>query len=160
MIAGRRHPGIVLDLSPLGIFVQTAASPPPGERVGVRLLRPDASCVEVDAIVVRRHVVPRRLAPVASSGIGLRVESVSEEFLRLVDSCPFLQEATPSLVEEVTPPPPTAEGSPYRVRARQVAGTRSKTLRVTAESEEQARAKASSCLEEGWEILSVNPARN
>ena len=68
VIAGRRHPGIVLDLSPLGVFVQTAVAPPPGEKVGVRLLRSDATCVEVDAIVVRRHVVPRRLASIASSG--------------------------------------------------------------------------------------------
>jgi hypothetical protein len=32
IIGDRRHPGIVLDISETGIFMQTSASPPPGER--------------------------------------------------------------------------------------------------------------------------------
>ena len=162
IIAGRRHPGTVLDLSLLGLFVQTAASPPPGEKVCVRLLRSDATCVEVNAIVARRYVVPRRLASVASSGIGLRVDSGSEEYVQLAESCPPLGDAMAPPPVEVAAPSRTSEGGLYRVRARQTEGTRSKTLRVTAESEEQARAMASASLEElegDWEILSVDPAR-
>lgn len=137
--------------------MQTAASPPPGEKVRVRMLNADETCTEISAVVARRHVVPRRLASVANSGIGLRVESGSAELARFAESCPPLQENASPRVAEMLPPGPAAEEIPYRVRARQVAGTHSKTLRVTAESEEKARSLALSSLDYGWEILSVDP---
>ena len=65
VMGDRRHPGIVLDVSPTGLFVQTSASPPPGERVRVKLRCPGRAEVEVVASVARRYVVPRRLVSVA-----------------------------------------------------------------------------------------------
>ena len=86
IIGDRRHPGIVLDVSETGLFIQTSASPPPGERARLTLRCPDGTEVEVEASVARRYVIPRRLVSVARGGIGLRIESASEEFLQLVDS--------------------------------------------------------------------------
>jgi hypothetical protein len=53
--------------------------------------------------------------------------------------------------------PPSNPGSSYRVRARQTSGSRSRTLRITAASEKEAKVAASAELDEGWEILAVDP---
>jgi hypothetical protein len=97
IIGDRRHPGIVLDISETGLFVQTSASPPPGERA--------------------------RLDP---------------------------QAANPSSSS-------SSQGSAYCFRVKQTSGPRSRTLRITAASGEEAKAAASAELDEGWEILAVDP---
>ena len=95
VIGGRRHPGIVLDLSRVGLFVQTSASPPPGERVRVKLRPPGRAEVELEASIARRYAVPARLVSVARGGIGLRVESTSDDFLQLVASMGRTEQAPP-----------------------------------------------------------------
>ena len=97
IIGDRRHPGIVLDISETGLFVQTSASPPQGERA--------------------------RLDP---------------------------QAAGPSSSQ-------SSQGSAYCVRVKQTSGSRSRILRITAASEEEAKTAASAKLDEGWEILAVDP---
>jgi hypothetical protein len=86
LIGDRCHPGIVLDLSSTGLFVQTSVSPPPGERIRVKLRPPGGAEVELEASVARRYAVPVRLVSAARGGIGLRVESASTDFLQLVGS--------------------------------------------------------------------------
>jgi hypothetical protein len=86
LIGDRCHPGIVLDLSSVGLFVQTSVSLPPGERVRVKLRPPGGAEVEIEASVARRYAVPARIVSVARGGIGLRVESAADDFLQLVGS--------------------------------------------------------------------------
>jgi hypothetical protein len=159
VMGDRRHPGIVLDVSPTGLFVQTSCSPPPGERARVKLRRPGEADVEVVASIARRYLVPRRLMSIARGGVGLQIESASDEYLRLVDSARQAEKAADRKATDTPPLPQPCEGSTYRVRARQSSGSRSRTLRVTAASEEDAKVVASTRLDEGWEILTIDPVR-
>jgi hypothetical protein len=196
VIADRRHAGVVVDLSQAGLFVQTSACPPPGERVRVTLRPSDGADIELEASVARRYLVPRRPATVARGGIGLRIESASDDYLELIRAVMQGEEAPPPkaaanasrpvkqgekapppktdtnaprpvMQREERPPPETAtnaspeasEGTAYRVQARQTSGTRSRSFQVTAPSEEEAKLMASAKLDEGWEILTVDPVR-
>jgi hypothetical protein len=158
VIGDRRHTGIVLDVSPTGLFVQTSASPPPGERLRVRLRRPGGGDVEVVASIARRYVVPSRLASVARGGIGLRIESGCDEYLELVHSA-LRTEEEPTPEPRASAPPQSSQCSAYRVRAKQTSGPRSRSLQVSAASEGEARRVASAQLDESWEILAVDPVR-
>jgi hypothetical protein len=158
VMGDRRHPGIVLDVSPTGLFVQTSASPPPGERVGVKLRCPGGAEVEVVASVARRYVVPSRLVSVARGGIGLRVESALDEYLQVVRSA-LRTEGEPTPKAEANAPPESSEGSAYRVRAKQTSGPRLRSLQITAASEGEAKRMASAELDESWEILTVDRVR-
>jgi hypothetical protein len=177
VIADRRHAGIVVDISETGLFVQTSACPPPGERVRVTLRRSDGADIELEASVARRYLVPRRLVTVARGGIGLRIESASDDYLELIRPVMQGEKAPPPkaaanasrpVAQRAERPPPEAttnaspessEGTAYRVRARQTSGVRSRSFHVTAPSEEEAKLMASARLDEGWEILTVDPVR-
>ena len=156
VIGDRNHQGIVLDLSKTGLFVQTSASPPPGERIGVRLRRSDGASVEVEASVARRYRVPQRLVSVARGGVGLRIESSSDDYLQLIDSLDRTENPPPLEATHALLLPQSDEAGSYSVRVKQTAGTRSRTLRVAAASEQEAALTASARLDGGWEILSVD----
>ena len=155
VIGDRNHQGIVLDVSKTGLFVQTSASPPPGERIGVKLRRSDGSSVEVESSVARRYKVPQRLASIARGGVGLRIESPYDDYLQFIDSVDRAQTASSTKASQAPPPPPSGPADSYSVRVRQIAGPRSRCLRVAAASEQEAERSAAASLEEGWEILSV-----
>jgi hypothetical protein len=86
LIGDRRHPGTVLDLSRTGLFVETAAAPPPGERVRVMLRLAGGGELELEAIIARRCAVPVRLGAALPGGVGLRIESASDDYLQLLGS--------------------------------------------------------------------------
>jgi len=170
VIGDRHHPGIVVDLSPMGLFVQTSVSPPPGERVQVVLRREGGADVEVEASVARTSGLPRRTASAARGGVGLRIESISDDYRQLLHSIPQPEEAPPRPEKETeeapspertaaAPPPKSSRSIAYRVRAQQTSGSGYRTLQISAASEEEARGMASARLDEGWEILSVDPSR-
>ena len=170
VIGDRHHPGIVVDLSPIGLFVQTSVSPPRGEKVRVVLRREGDADVEVEASVARTPGLPRRTGSVARRGIGLRIESISDDYQRLVHSIPQPEEAPPCPEKETeeapspertaaAPPPKSSPSIAYRVRAQQTSGSCYRTLQIRAASEEEARGIAAGRLDEGWEILSVDPSR-
>ncbi len=155
VIGDRNHQGIVLDVSKTGLFVQTSASPPPGEKIGVKLRRSDGSSVEVETSVARRYKVPQRLASIARGGVGLRIASPSDDYLQFIDSVNRAEKAPSPEASEAPPPPPSEPSDSYSVRVRQISGPRSRCLRVAAGSEQEAERAASASLDEGWEILSV-----
>jgi hypothetical protein len=156
VIGDRNHQGIVLDVSNTGLFIQTSASPPPGERIGVKLRRSDGASVEVEASVARRYRVPQRLASVARGGVGLRIASASDDYLQLIDSVNRAEKPPPPEATDAPSLPQSGEAGSYSVRVRQTAGTRSRSLRIAAVSEHEAKRTVSAGLEEGWEILSVD----
>jgi hypothetical protein len=183
VIGGSRLSGIVLDLSASGLFVQTSANPPPGAEIGLELEipgEPERTLLVVR--VVRKKVVPPRLRSVVHGGLGLRIERAPEAFFGFVAQlqCVEVAEEPPAVAavpakasaavtasarkaspdrrsgaRRVVPPraPAAAKGKRFRVRVSQISGSRSRSLEVTAASEEEARRKAMGSSGEGWKIL-------
>lgn len=84
-VEGRQHPGVVLDISATGLFVQTGASPKPGARAEVEcFVTGQAEPLALIASVARRQVVPAHLRGVAKGGLGLHIEQAPEEYYRYV----------------------------------------------------------------------------
>lgn len=156
VIGDRNHQGIVLDVSKTGLFVQTSASPPPGERIGVKLRRADGASVEVEASVARRYKVPQRLVSIARGGIGLRIESPSDGYQQFIDAVDRVEKPPSPEASSAPSLPQSGEAGSYSVRVKQTTGSRSRCLRVAAASEQEAKLTASAGLDEGWEILSVD----
>ena len=60
-VLGDRHTGIILDVSPRGLFVQTSAKPSPGTEIKVELTVHGASQpLWLTAVVARQKLVPQR----------------------------------------------------------------------------------------------------
>src|SRR3972149_4863374 len=73
-IGAQQHHGIVLDISPSGLFVATTAPIQPGTELVVEFSAHDGgSAFEVRARVVRRRRGPQNLQSYAGPGIGLQV---------------------------------------------------------------------------------------
>jgi hypothetical protein len=149
VVEGVTHTGLVLDVSPRGLFVQTAATPAPGTSLTVRLHPPSGRAIVVQGRVARRRMVPRRLASLASGGIGVRVESAPEEFFQLLTGArPAAASAAPAAEPELR----------FRVRVQQTSGPRSRTLVLAARDATDACARAVSSLGDDWNVLEVAPA--
>jgi hypothetical protein len=171
LLEGRSYRGIVLDLSATGIFVQTEATPGPGARIRVRFHTASGEEFEAEAAVARRQAVPRELAGVVRGGLGLRVERPPEAYFRLIGMEGAAEEkprgpgmatqivqnrpAGPSPAAAPPKPPPAPALPEYRVRVKQTAGPRSRTLKLPAADPADARKRALRELGAGWEILSV-----
>ena len=154
--AGRTR-GIVLDLSPRGLFVQTDTGPALGEPVRVHLRGPGDQALVIDAEVARKRVVPRRLSSVATGGLGLRIRQAPEEFFSLLSTDP--PRATPATAPATGGPPVTPPAEVlFRVRVQQCGGPRSRNLLVSAAGEQAARERAMEDLGEEWKVLEVVPA--
>jgi len=186
LLDGRSYRGIVLDLSETGVFVQTEATPQPGAPLTVRFHAPGGVEIEVVASVARRKVAPRELAGVVRGGLGLRIQQPPAAYFELIGSADPEGAAASALGKglraglgagsRVAPPVPrTARGDDragpartpapavdtrpeFRVRVKQCAGPRSRTLTVRAASSDEARRSAMQELGAGWEILSVEAA--
>jgi hypothetical protein len=186
LLDGRSYRGIVLDLSETGVFVQTEATPQPGARLTVRFHAPGGVEIEVAASVARRKVAPRELAGVVRGGLGLRIERPPASYFELIGSADAEAAARSTATagpragmgagSRVAPPvpraprsdeaagparpvPPAVDTRPeFRVRVKQSAGPRSRTLKVRAASSDEARRSAMQELGAGWEILSVEAA--
>jgi len=80
-VTGRRHSGVVLNVSPRGLFIQTNAKIAPGEAVEISLRAPThLQAIEVSATVVWQRLVPAPLVSVAHGGCGLRIQHAAESF--------------------------------------------------------------------------------
>jgi len=80
-VAGLRHTGLVLNVSPRGLFVQTSAEARPGTEVSIDLTPPNQKQpVEVRATVVWKRTVPRQMLAVARGGFGLRITEAPEHY--------------------------------------------------------------------------------
>lgn len=80
-VGGLRHTGLVLNVSPRGLFVQTTAEARPGTEVSIDLTPPNQQQpVEVRATVVWKRTVPRQMVSVARGGMGLRITEAPENY--------------------------------------------------------------------------------
>jgi hypothetical protein len=139
-----RHAGIVLDISATGLFIQTSASPQLGALISVELVVPgSAAPLRIEGRVARKKVVPPQLVTVAQGGVGVRIESAPEDYYTLLAQ---MQPNTAAATRR------------FRVRLRQIRGSRSRALEISAASEEDARRKAVAQAGEGWQVLACELA--
>lgn len=158
---GGRQRAFVLDLSETGLFVQTRVQLRPGSPVEVRLVIDGGHApIVLQASVARAKQVPSQLTTVAHGGIGLSLRRAPREYL---DAIATLQgggalRAQVAREEKSAPAGGSLASLPrFRVRVQQCDGPRSRTIEVTAETPEQARAKALTETGAGWEVARVEP---
>jgi len=159
-VSGRRYSGVVLNVSQGGLFIQTNASPGRGDEVNVELNTPDAErSIPVQGKVVWRRVVPHQLRSMARGGMGVQIQRADESYYVLLAR--WMRTELPVASSAPSDPPvrARAENSDlpcWRVRVRAVAGPRSRTLTVEAQSSDAAREQALRHTGEGWRVLKVD----
>jgi Tfp pilus assembly protein PilZ len=155
-IGAQQHHGIVLDVSPGGLFVATTSPIQPGAEIVVEFsARDGGTAFEVRARVARRRRVPQNLQSYEAPGIGLQLIDPPPEFAKLlVGGKP--EGGVAAAEAEEAPPAPALPS--FRLRLRQSGSPRSRTLRVEAADEAAARAQAAADLANGWEIVEIQRA--
>jgi hypothetical protein len=145
-----RQGGMILNLSQRGLFVQTLMSAPSGSLVTIDLKEtPGEGPIPLQAAVVWKRMVPRNLVHVSQGGLGLRIE----------ESCPAYEEYFRAILgrrvdrPEFATAPARQRG--FRIRVKLVGEPRSRTLVLSAASEEEAREQALTAVGEGWTILEI-----
>lgn len=159
----RRHNGLILNLSPRGLFVQTTLPAEPGTLLDLDVRDPvRGEAIPLQAAVVWRRRVSPRMTGVNQSGMGLR----------LIHRPPAWQAMMSGLLEdapETGSPRPEADtkcadsaepaGEPpapcYFVRLAEAGGPRSRRLLVQADTEDAACREALQRVGEGWTVLEI-----
>ena len=156
LVGGSRHPGIVLNLSRSGLFVQTSVAFQRGDWVAIDLNSERVrESIGVDAVVMWNRHVAAQLRGVRHGGIGLRIRNAVPAYYDLLSE--VSGETNP--VQRPGAEARAASEAPllaYRVRVRLRELPRSKTLVVSAESEGEAGRLAVARAGAGdWEVLEV-----
>lgn len=139
-IAGRRHAGVLADLSPQGLFVQTDAHAPRGTPVRVRLRQLDGADLELEAEVAHRLVA--RGGAAAGEGLGLRlVGAPPRRFVELAGAA----------AEQVR------VASRFRVQVKDPE-RETWSFELNAASSLQAADLALASLGDDWDLVEVEPA--
>jgi Tfp pilus assembly protein PilZ len=82
----QHHSGIVVDVSPHGLFIQTSAQPSPGDALHVVLSVPgDPHQLHLEVEVVRSKTVPPQLRSMERGGVGVRITSAPEKYFTLME---------------------------------------------------------------------------
>ncbi len=159
----QRFSGIVLDMSPSGIFVQTAAKLARETAVSVRILGAGGDePIHLRTRVARRKNIPPHLASLSASGIGLEICEAPDAYYEQLGAGPRVgapsPDANPSQPLQPAEAAPEAEAARFRVRIRHTESSRSRTISVTAPDHDSARARALEQAGEDWEVLGSDAA--
>jgi hypothetical protein len=178
---GRNHGGLILDVSPGGLYIQSSAKIKPGDQFEIQMTIPGVEGRhQLQVEVVRKVVVPARLLKVARGGVGVRIINAPEAYYQFMDELGIRADAGTSKIEQLEnrraksaaappvaeaeskrEPEPEAEAEPpapqpqFRVRIKQSQGPRSRTVSVEADSEDDARRQALHAAGAGWIVLGV-----
>lgn len=178
---GQTHSGLVLDVSPGGLFIQTSVKAAPGDRLDVHLSIPgEAHKIQLQVEVARKVVVPATLLAVAHGGVGVRILSAPEAYYNFMEVLGIGSDpgefrartggqkpsnrgsarasANPGAQADAASPEPEPEAEPepnYKVRIKQTKGSRSRLLEVAADSEADAERKVLAEAGDGWKVLDV-----
>ena len=178
---GRNHGGLILDVSPGGLYIQSSAKIKPGDQLEIQLTIPGVEGRhQLQVEVVRKVVVPARLLKVARGGVGVRIINAPEAYYQFMDDLGVTARSGTSKIEQLenrragsAAAPPVAEAEPepepepeaeaepparqpqFRVRIKQSQGPRSRTVSVEADSEDDARRQALHAAGAGWIVLGV-----
>ena len=89
----------------------------------------------------------------AAGGVGLKIRSAPESYYTLL-----MQLMTSGPAASGSPGDPDAHEMPkFRVRLKQIEGSRSRTVTLACSSEEEARRSALEQVGQGWVVLEANP---
>ena len=83
---GKRYQAVVLDVSPSGLFVRTAALAPLGTPVQVTLRFVGGVAWELSARVAREPQARSTYDPIPARGLGLQIIEAPEGFVEFVES--------------------------------------------------------------------------
>jgi hypothetical protein len=147
-IAGKRHSGIVRDVSEIGIYVQTRVRAAAGDEI--ELVFPaegERAELRVDAHVIRIDRLSAHFATAGAGGLGLEVVQPPRGLVPLLVEAGF-----PSGL-----PAPAADVALriFRVKLVALAGGRTQTIRVNAPGKEGARSRALARAGKGWKVGEV-----
>ncbi len=178
---GRNHGGLILDVSPGGLYIQSSAKIKPGDQFEIQTTIPGVEGrVRIQVEVVRKVVVPARLLKIARGGVGVRIINAPEVYYQFMDDLGVTADSGTSKIErlenrrarsaaasavaeskpeseseleaEAEPPAPQSQ---FRVRIKQSHGPRSRTVSIEADSEDDARRQALHAAGAGWIVLGV-----
>jgi Tfp pilus assembly protein PilZ len=139
------YSGLVLNLSPGGLFIQTNADAGQGSAVGLELQAPgESDGIPLAGTVAWRKLVPSQLRQVAGGGFGIRIDRADERYYSVLSRW---------MRTEVS----GAAGPAWRVRVRASASPRSRTVTVEAETADEAREKALAHVGADWHVLEIFP---
>ncbi len=182
MLDGRHHGGLILDVSPGGLYIQSSTKIKPGDQLEIQMTIPGVEGRhQLQVEVVRKIIVPARLLKIARGGIGVRIINAPEAYYQFMDDLGVTEDAGTSKLEqlenrrakaaatssaakaksEAAPEPkeePPAPQSQFRVRIKQSQGPRSRTVSVEADSEDDARRQALHAAGAGWIVLGAERA--
>jgi hypothetical protein len=143
--------GIVLDISPAGLFIQTTSPIPPGSMVVVEFSsQGNAEAFEVRARVARRRRVPQRLASLMPAGLGLRVLDPPPAYASLI-----LREDAATRAVRGPEAEPGPEVVKYRIRMTRRGSPRSRTLVLEATNEDDVRARLAREFGADWDVVEL-----
>jgi hypothetical protein len=147
-IAGKRHIGIVRDVSELGLYVQTRVRAATGDKIEMVFPAERARAeLCVTARVVRLDRMAAHFATSGAGGLGLEVDNPPPTLAPLLVAAGF------------TGGSPAAIGEPslrsFLVKLVALAGGRTQTIRVNAHGKEGARSRALARAGKGWKIGEV-----
>jgi hypothetical protein len=159
-INGSEHEGWIVNLSRSGLFVQTAVGAGPGDWIEVSLQAPTASPdLVLRSRVVWQRSVPPQLRPIMG-GLGVQIHQAPESYYSLVEAVERLQTQVPRAIQSrrarPREPAPDFARMRFRIDLQQVGGLRTRTLRVDAESEVDARRAARNLAGMDWTITRVD----
>jgi len=146
-IAGKRHSGIVRDVSELGLYVQTRVRAPAGDPI--ELVFPaegKRAALRVEARVARSDRLSAHFATSGAGGLGLEVANPPRALAPLLVEAGFTAGA-----------PAEAETAlrPFRVKLVAIAGGGTQTIRVNAPGKDGARSRALARAGKGWKVGEV-----
>ena len=172
--AGRRYSGMILDVSPQGVFVQTSAKLDPGTPVDLELGIGPEETLQMQARVARSRLVPAELRSIAKGGLGLHIDIPPEEYFGFyakvsgiadpetktpakagASAKPEKKKKAKKLPPRMAPPQPKLR---YRVRLAQVSGgSRTRSVNVECNTIDDAATQALKAVGGGWKVLKVDP---
>ena len=154
----RRYSGIVLDVSPQGLFVQTSAQLTPGTMVKIELgVSSQQEPLLMDARVARHKLVPPQLRSVAQGGLGLHIDLPPQGYLEFFANLTRTDLPTAERRERRKKPPPVTKLR-YRVRLAQIGGPRSRMIDVECSTLDEAEQTALDTAGDGWKVIKIDPA--
>lgn len=149
------HNGLVINLSPGGLFVQTTMPARPGSWVRISLPTPSREdTIALEAKVVWRRRAPRTSPGFALNGMGVEIRTPPKAYAELMMGiAPESLQPSGAGVREVD----CTSGPSWIVRLGLSGSPRSKRAIVQAPDEDEAARRALADLADGWCVLDIEP---
>jgi PilZ domain len=146
-VGERVHSALVLDLTRVGLFIQTHARPHIAERLRVELAHVPVP-IQLIVEVARSKSVPPSLLSAAKGGLGVRIVNAPQEYDDLLTQLGIgNHDERVKLAAE--------PGQRFRVHVAVVGGSRSRRIEIMATHADEAGALALAALGKDWKVLRV-----